>query len=99
MKMKLVNRGNEAEVILEGRLDANSSPEAESILLEQAKRFEVLVLNFESLEYISSAGLRVLKILDVTMKNKGGELVLTNVNRMIMEVFEMTGFAGRLKFR
>ena len=50
------------------------------------------------LEYISSAGLRALKRLHMEMKKKGGSLVLTNVRKMVMEVFEMTGFAGLLMF-
>jgi anti-anti-sigma factor len=51
------------------------------------------------LDYISSAGLRVIKVIHMGMKKKDGELVLTNVQKMVMEVFEMVGFAGLLKFR
>ena len=98
MNMKLINKGSEGEVLLEGRLDATTAPEAEELLKETADRFDKLILNFASLDYISSAGLRVLKILHVIMRKKGGSLVLTNVNSMIMEVFEMTGFAGLLEF-
>ena len=50
------------------------------------------------MEYVSSAGLRTLKRLHMAMKKKNGSLVLTNVRKMVMEVFEMTGFAGLLKF-
>ena len=49
-------------------------------------------------EDVSSAGLRIIKLLHMAMRKKNGELVVTNVNRMVMEVFEMTGFAGLLKF-
>lgn len=98
MNIKLVNRGNEGELLIEGRLDTSSAPEAEEIFKQMIERFDKLVLNFAGLEYISSAGLRALKIVHMGMKKKGGELVITNTNKMVMEVFEMTGFAGLLKF-
>lgn len=98
MTIKLVNRAPEAELLMEGRLDSNTAPDAEEAFRQTAERFDRIVLNFSELEYLSSAGLRALKNLHMTMKKKDGELVLTNVNKMIMEVFEMTGFAGLLKF-
>ena len=98
MDIKLVSRGTEGELILVGRLDANSAPEAEEICRQVMERFDRVVLNLENLEYISSAGLRVIKIIHMGMKKKDGELVLINVQKMVMEVFEMVGFAGLLKF-
>lgn len=99
MDIKLVSRGTEGEVLLIGRLDANSAPEAEEIFREIMERFDRVVLNLQQLDYISSAGLRVIKVIHMGMKKKDGELVLTNVQKMVMEVFEMVGFAGLLKFR
>ena len=98
MDIKLINRGNEGELILVGRLDANSAPEAEEIFKEMMERFDRVVLNLEHLDYISSAGLRTIKIIHMGMKKKEGELVLIHVQKMVMEVFEMVGFAGLLKF-
>lgn len=98
MTIKLVNYGTACELLLEGRLDSNSAPEAEKLILQTVERFEKLTLNMENLEYISSAGLRILKITHIAMKKKDGVLVLKNVNRFVMEVFEMTGFAALLKF-
>lgn len=98
MKMKLINRQTEGEIVLEGRLDSNTAPEAEEIILDTVEKFDTLVLNFGQLEYISSAGLRVLKKTHMAMKKKDGSLRIKNVNEMVMEVFEMTGFAGILKF-
>lgn len=98
MDIKLVSRENEGELILIGRLDANSAPEAEEIFKQVMERFDRVVLNLDQLEYISSAGLRVIKILHMGMKKKDGELVLINVKKMVMEVFEMIGFAGLLTF-
>ena len=96
MDIKLINRGTTGELILIGRLDANSAPEAEEIFKEMIERFDTIVLNMEQLDYISSAGLRVIKIIHMGMKKKNGELKLINVQKMVMEVFEMVGFAGLL---
>lgn len=98
MNIKLISRGQEGELLLEGRLDTLTAPEAEKILMEMTERFDRVILNMQDLEYISSAGLRTLKRLHMAMRKKNGELVLKNVRKMVMEVFEMTGFAGLLKF-
>lgn len=98
MEIKLINRGATGELIFVGRLDANSAPEAEEIVKQMIERFDTIVLNMEQLDYISSAGLRVIKIIHMGMKKKNGELILTKVQKMVMEVFEMVGFAGLLKF-
>ena len=84
--------------MLEGRLDTLTAPEAEEVFNQMAERFEKIVLNMAGMEYVSSAGLRTLKRLHMAMKKKNGSLVLTNVRKMVMEVFEMTGFAGLLNF-
>lgn len=98
MTIKLVNRETEGELLLDGRLDSNTSPEAGDIFQTVSERFDRVILNMANLEYVSSAGLRVIKLLHMAMRKKNGELIVTNVNRMVMEVFEMTGFAGLLKF-
>lgn len=97
MNITLINRGAEGELLLDGRLDSITAPEVEEIFLQMAERFDKLVLNMEKLRYISSAGLRVLKKTYMTMVKKAGGLELKNVNKLVMEVFEMTGFAGLLK--
>ena len=82
---------------MEGRLDAVNAPEAEELFLQMAERFEKLTLNMEKLQYISSAGLRVLKKTYMASVKKNGVLELSHVNKLVMEVLEMTGFAGLLK--
>lgn len=94
--IKLINKGSRGEVRLIGRLDSSAAVEAEKILLQLSERFEILTLDFMELDYLSSAGLRILKILYTVMTKKGGTLELKNVNGMVMEVFEMTGFASFL---
>lgn len=97
MEMKLINHGDQGELLLIGRLDSVTAPEAEEVLEQMVDRFETLTLNMEQLEYISSAGLRVLKRIHMAMSKKDGKLELTKVRPMVMEVFEMTGFAGLLR--
>lgn len=99
MNIKLINRGTEGELLLDGQLDSLTAPETETICKQMAERFDTLILNMEKLRYISSAGLRVLKIVHMMMRKKGGSLILTHVNQMVMEVFEMTGFAGLLQIQ
>lgn len=95
--IQLINRETEGELLLDGRLDAVTSPEAEEVFLQMAQRFEKLTLNMAQLQYISSAGLRVLKKTYMAMVKKNGLLELNHVNKLVMEVLEMTGFSGLLK--
>ena len=97
MTIKLISRGTEGELLLEGRLDAVTSPEAEELFLQMTERFEKLILNMAKMQYISSAGLRVLKKTYMAAVKKNGTLELSHVNKLVMEVLEMTGFAGLLK--
>lgn len=99
MTIKLVNRTFEGELLLEGQLDPSSAPEVAEIFAQVSQRFDRIVLNLAGLSYISSAGLRVFRDLNMTMRRKGGELLLKNVDKRVMEVFEMTGFAGLVKIR
>jgi len=85
---------NQLTVALEGRLDTTTSPELEAQLadLDGVAR---LVFDFEKLEYISSAGLRILLSTQKRM-NKQGDMVIKNVAPAIMEVFDITGFSDIL---
>ena len=87
--------GTTLEVALEGRLDTMTAPELEAALNESLNGAESLVLDFSKLEYISSAGLRVLLSAHKAMSGKGG-MKVTNVNEIVREVFEVTGFADIL---
>ena len=93
MQLKMVNRGESAEVLMIGRLDVKAAPEVERNLLEVAKRFQEVILNLEQLEYISSAGLRSLRSLYIALSQKGGSMRAINVPKPIMDIFEVTGFA------
>ncbi len=81
-----------AAFALEGRLDTATAPELENALREVLDGVHTLTLDMERLEYISSAGLRVLLSAQKAM-NKQGRMTLTHVNEPIMEIFEITGFS------
>ena len=91
---KKVN-GNALEIALEGRLDTMTAPELEAELNQSLAGADSLTLDFSKLDYISSAGLRVLLSAHKAMSAKGG-MKVTNVNEIVQEVFEVTGFADIL---
>lgn len=89
-------KNNETVTIaVDGRLDTTTAPMLESEINEQASDAKMLVLNLNGLEYISSAGLRVLLASQKKM-NQQGSMKITGVCEAVMEVFEMTGFADIL---
>lgn len=82
-------------IALEGRLDTTTAPELENELKDSITGIEELVFDFETLEYISSAGLRVLLSAQKTM-NKQGSMVVKNSSEAIKEIFDITGFSDIL---
>ena len=82
-------------IALEGRLDTTTAPELEAELKQSISDNERLIFDFTKLEYLSSAGLRVL-LAAQKMMDKQGEMVICNVNDVIAEVFEVTGFSDIL---
>lgn len=94
MKIEKKQEGTTLTVQLDGRLDTTTAPELE-VVLKELGDIKELILDFENLEYISSAGLRVVLGAQKTM-NKQGSMKVANVNDTIMEIFEVTGFADIL---
>lgn len=92
--IKTVN-GTTLNIALEGRLDTTTAPQLEEELKNSLDDCTELVIDFEKLEYLSSAGLRVLLATQKVM-NKQGKMIIRNVNEAIMEIFEMTGFVDIL---
>lgn len=91
--------GKVLNLSISGHIDATTAPELEKIAMADASKVEKMVFNFEKVEYISSAGLRVLLSIHKTMSSKGGEFVLENVSGDVKNVLEMTGFLSFLKVR
>ena len=83
--------GTELTVTIVGRLDTTTAPDLEASLKESFEGVTKLILDFAELEYLSSAGLRVILAAQKVM-NKQGEMIIKNVNDTINEIFEVTGF-------
>ena len=91
MTIQKTLNGSTLSVALEGRLDTTTAPLLEAELKVSMDGITELELDFEKLEYLSSAGLRVLLAAQKVM-NKQGKMVIRHVNETIQEVFEITGF-------
>ena len=87
--------GNALTISLEGRLDTMTAPDLENELGSVLQGAETLTMDFSKLEYISSAGLRVLLSAHKAMAGKGG-MKITHVNEIVQEVLEVTGFSDIL---
>lgn len=87
--------GKVLNIALEGRLDTTTAPQLEAELKQSVADNTELIFDFEKLEYLSSAGLRILLAAQKVM-NKQGKMVIRNVNDVISEVFEVTGFVDIL---
>lgn len=83
-------RNNELTIEMTGRLETVTAPKLEETLKSSLQGVSTLIMDMKNLEYISSAGLRVLFSAQKTM-NKQGEMIIRNVNEDVMEVFEITG--------
>ena len=90
--------GKNVTLALEGRLDTVTSPELEAELKQCMEGADSLTMDFSKLEYISSAGLRVLLSAHKTMSRKGG-MTIKHVNAIVSEVFDVTGFADILNIQ
>jgi len=88
--------GQELIVELEGRLDTLTAPQLEKAVSEDIEKAESILFDFGKLEYISSAGLRVINAVDIEMSEKKG-MTLKDVHGSVMDVLELTGLSNELK--
>ena len=95
MKINKTLAGNTLTIGLEGRLDTTTAPDLDQELKASLADVTELIFDFAQLEYISSAGLRVLLSAQKTM-SKQGNMKIRHANEMIMEVFDVTGFTDML---
>ena len=98
MQNMTINKKSESETLtltLSGRLDTNTSPALEAELKHSVDGVKELIFDFSDVEYISSAGLRILLAAQKVM-NRQGSMKLTGVSADVMEVFEITGFSDIL---
>ena len=93
MKIEFTNNEGILNVALDGRLDTTTAPELSDFLKDNLAGVKAMKIDCAKLSYVSSAGLRVLLS---AHKRTMGELTLTNVCELVMEVFEITGFSDVL---
>ncbi len=96
LKVDVITEGNVTRIVMDGMLDVNSAGEFKEKLNEIPEDAAKVVIDMEKLKYTSSAGLRVILGLQNSMDKSGSELVFTNVNSIIQEVFDDTGFSDFL---
>lgn len=96
MNIEKAENGTEVTLSLSGRLDTTTAPQLEETVQESLTGTEKLIMDFEKLEYLSSAGLRVLLTAHKAMMKSGGQMEIRHVNEVIHEVFEVTGFLDAL---
>lgn len=97
MKINKKAEGDKLTVSLEGRLDTTTAPELEGELKGTLEGVKELIIDLKGIEYISSAGLRVLLSAHKSMSAAGGSMVIKGANEEIMEIFDVTGFIDILK--
>jgi anti-anti-sigma factor len=88
--------GGHTTFALSGRLDTTSSPKFEAELIPEFDNSKIISLDFKEVDYVSSAGLRVLLLGEKKAKAVGGKMSLFNVSPDVMDVFDLTGFTGIL---
>lgn len=96
MTLTKTTEGTTLNIQIDGRLDTTTAPQLEKELSESIEGMEKVCLDFAKLEYISSAGLRVLLGTQKKMNRQHGELIIRNASDTVKEVFEITGFVDIL---
>ena len=97
--MEIIKTLNNDELVLKvvGELNTTSYPQLEEIVSKSLGNIKTLIFDFEKLEYISSAGLRVLLIAKKSM-DKQGKMIVKNANKSVMDILTITGFVNILDF-
>ena len=98
MQVNKTKKGSELYATIEGRVDTTTAPQLDAALKDELSGITCLKLDFAAVNYISSAGLRVLLSLHKSMLHKG-EMILLNVNQDLMGIFEVTGFVEILNIQ
>ncbi len=97
--MDIIKKYNEKELTIEvkDRIDTVTAPDFENEIMDEMGKFDSLIIDFTNLEYISSAGLRVLIATQKKLKPENIPMTIINVNDTINEIFRMSGFDKILK--
>ncbi len=95
---KTIN-GDKIEAIIKGRLDTNTAPDLESEFVDKLQNIKEFILDLKDLDYISSAGLRVILTFHKQMTSQEGKFSILNPKDEVMEIFDMTGFSTFLDIK
>ena len=95
MDIKRIKKDSSLTLVLEGRLESTTAPELEAVIRSELDGITDLSFDFSGLDYISSAGLRVLLAAQKIM-NGQGKMKVVGANEIVMEIFDITGFSGLL---
>ena len=98
MNINHERKGESLLISVCGRLDTLTAPELESFILNNINGVKELIFDLKDMEYTSSAGLRIFLKTQKLMNNQG-EMIIENVQKDVMEIFEITGFADFLTIR
>ena len=91
MTINKTSQGNTLTIAVEGRLETTTAPDLEAVVINELNGVESLIFDFSALDYISSAGLRVLLKAKKMMSN--GDMKVVGANEIVKEVFDLTGFS------
>ena len=94
MNCSVSQNGSSATIEVEGRLTATEAPELEAAVEGLGEQTSNITMNLSGLEYIASAGLRVLVAAGKTAASRGGQLTIASPSKEVMDILEMTGLAG-----
>ncbi len=97
MNVVVTDCENYMRLLVDGRVDTNTSPQLQQAILSAFQKRKDVVVDFLNVPYISSAGLRALLIGQKTAASKGGSMKLTNVSEVVMNILELSGFSKILK--
>ena len=96
MEVKFNKQDSTLTVVISGNIDTVTAPELDAQLQENIPGIKDLILDFAAVDYISSAGLRVILMANQQMEDVDGNMTVKNVNDDVRDVFEMTGFDSLL---
>ncbi len=97
MNIEFLKKGTALTVKPEGRMDSTTAPELDMRFKAESEGITDLILDLESVEYVSSGGLRVILAWYQEMEQRGGSMKVLHVNEYIKEIFDLTGFLGFLE--
>lgn len=92
MEIKKEISENSMTIMLKGRLETSTAPSLEEVVEKELDDISALAVSMEEVEYVSSAGLRVLLAAEKKMKAKGGKMIVNHIPSAVMDVFRITGF-------